>query len=333
MSLRNVRFVLIMMMLLFVALPLLGAETDSGFKLTRRVAIGGDGGWDYLTFDRESRRLFVARANRIVVLDVDNGNIVGEIPGTNGVHGVAIVPAIGRAVASNGKDDSVLIFDLKTLAPIATVKTGVKPDAIFFEELTGLVMVFNGKTDNVTLVDPGRAIAVSTIALPGRPETGVSDGKGRVFVNLEDKNSIAVIDMKLRKVVATWALDGCDEPTGLSYDSESGRLFSGCHNSTLVVVDVNTGKNVQKLKIGGNVDAVAFDNQKKLVFTSNGEGNVSVIRQESADKYSSYANVPTISGAKTLALDPDKHRLYSVANMPSPESPRKGTFHLLVIEQ
>jgi DNA-binding beta-propeller fold protein YncE len=312
---------------------LVQAQTSSGYKVSRRVSLGGEGGWDYLTFDTEARRLYVARATRVMVIDVDAGKLAGEISNTLGVHGVALVHKLGRGVTSNGKDNTASIFDLKTLALIATVKTGGKPDAILCDSFTGFVLTFNGASNNVTLIDPEKAVAVGTIALPGRPETGISDGLGKVFVNLEDKNAIAVIDMKARKVVATWTLDGCEEPTGLSFDSGSRRLFSGCHNSTLVVVDADSGKNVQKLTIGNHVDAVTFNKQKKLVFTSNGEGNISVIRQESADKYSSYENVPTAQGTKTLALDPDKHRLYTVANVLSPESPAKGTFHLLVIEQ
>jgi WD40 repeat protein len=312
---------------------LVQAQTSSGYKVTRRVSLGGEGGWDYLTFDTEARRLYVARATRVMVIDVDSGKSVGEIPNTNGVHGVALVHKLGRGVTSNGKDNTASIFDLKTLALVATVKTGGKPDAILFDRFSGLVLTFNGASNNTTLIDPEKALAVGTIALPGRPETGTSDGHGKVFVNLEDKNAIVVIDIKARKVVATWTLGGCEEPTGLAYDSANRRLFSGCHNSTLVVVDADSGKNVQKLTIGNHVDAVAFNEQKKLVFTSNGEGNISVIRQESADRYSSYENVLTVQGAKTLALDPDKHRLYTVANVASPESPAKGTFHFLVIEQ
>jgi DNA-binding beta-propeller fold protein YncE len=331
MYMRKFRLLCALLLLVVVAAPLFAAGADSGYKVTKRIAIGGDGGWDYLTFDQASRRLFIARANRVMVVDVDGGKLLGEIPGTNGVHGVAIAAKAARAVASNGKDNSVLIFDLKTLAAVGTVKTGGKPDAILFEPLTGLVATSDGASNDVTLVDVEKAAAVGTIALPGRPETGVSDGKGKIFVNLEDKGAIAVIDILARKVVATWPLAGCEEPTGLAYDAANRRLFSGCHNSTLVVVDADSGKNVQKLTIGAGVDAVTFDAGKKLVFTSNGEGNVSVVRQESADKYSSYENVPTAPKAKTIALDAEKHRLYTVTNIA--DASGKPTFHLLVIEQ
>jgi DNA-binding beta-propeller fold protein YncE len=333
MFMRKLRFLCTVLLMVIAAAPLFAAGADSGYKVTKRIAVGGDGGWDYLTFDQASRRLFIARATRIMVVDVDGGKLLGEIAGTNGVHGVAIAAKAGRAVASNGKDNSVLIFDLKTLAPVATVETGGKPDAILFEPLTGLVATFDGASNDVTLIDPEKGAAVGSIALPGRPETGVSDGKGKVFVNLEDKAEIAVIDIKARKVVGTWPLVGCEEPTGLAFDAANRRLFSGCHNSVLVVVDADSGKNVQKLTIGAHVDAVTFDAEKKLVFTSNGEGNVSVIRQDEADKYTSYENVPTLAGAKTIALDAEKHRLYTVANVAAANAGGKATFHVLVIEQ
>jgi len=331
---RTCRFLCTTLLLAMIATPLFAADaaTDSGYTLTKRIAIGCEGGWDYLTFDASSRRLFIARATRVQVVDVDSGKLVGEITGTAGVHGVAIANA-GRAAISNGKADSVLIIDLKTLAPIATVKTGVKPDAIFFEPLTGLVLAFDGGSNEVTLIDAAKAVAAGSIKLPGRPETGVSDGKGKVFVNLEDKNAIAVIDINARKVVGTWPLAGCEEPTGLAFDGATNRLFSGCHNSALVVVDAASGKNVQKLTIGAHVDAVVFDAAQKLVFTSNGEGNISVVKQVSADEYTSYANVTTGPGAKTIALDAAQHKLYTVANVAGPESGAKPVFTLLVVEQ
>ena len=240
---------------------------------------------------------------------------------------------LGRGVTSNGRDNSATIFDLKTLAPIATVKTGAKPDAILFDTFSGLVLTFDGKSNDATLIDPEKAVAVGAIALPGRPETGVSDGKGKVFVNLEDKNLIAVIDVAARKVLASWPLTGCEEPTGLAMDTANRRLFSGCHNGTLVVVDADSGRNVQKLAIGNGVDAVAYDKDTGLVFTSNGEGNISVIHQEGPDQYTSLANVPTQPGAKTMALDAGKHVAYTVANAPADASGKPGAFELIVLEK
>jgi hypothetical protein len=307
------------------------AQKPSGYKVSRHITLGGEGGWDYLTFDAEARRLYIARATRVMVVDIDSGKLVGEIANTTGVHGVALVHKLGRGITSNGRDDSATIFDLKTLAPIATVKTGAKPDAILFDKFSSLVLTFDGKSNDVTLIDPAKAVAVGTIALPGRPETGVSDGNGKVFVNLEDKNMIAVIDVAARKVLASWPLNGCEEPTGLAMDTASRRLLSGCHNGTLVVMDADTGRNVQKLSIGAGVDAVAYDKDAGLVFTSNGEGNISVIQQQDSDHYTGLANVPTQKGAKTMALDAGKHVLYSVANALPDASGKVGGFELLVV--
>jgi outer membrane protein assembly factor BamB len=309
------------------------AQKSSGYKVSRRITLGGEGGWDYLTFDSEARRLYIARATRVMVVDVDSGKLVGEIPDTNGVHGVALVHKLGRGVTSNGKADSATIFDLKTLAPIATVKTGAKPDSILFDTFSGLVLTFDGKSNDVTLIDPEKAVAVGSIALPGRPETGVSDGKGKVFVNLEDKNMIAMIDVGARKVLASWPLVGCEEPTGLAMDIANRRLFSGCHNGTLVVVDADTGRNVQKLAIGNGVDATAFDKDSGLVFASNAEGSVSVMQQEDPNQYTSLANIPTQTGAKTMALDASKHVVYTVANAPADASGKPGVFELIVLEK
>jgi len=330
---RFVRSFCFVVLLMGLAGALAQAQKTSGYKVSHRITFGGEGGWDYLTFDSEAHRLYITRATRVMVVDVESGKLVGEIPDTDGVHGVALVHKLGRGVTSNGKSDSATIFDLKTLAPIATVKTGGKPDAILFDKFSGLVLTFDGKSNDVTLIDPEKAIAVGTIALPGRPETGVSDGKGKVFVNLEDKNMIAVIDVAARKVLASWPLTGCEEPTGLAMDIANRRLFSGCHNATLVVMDAGTGRNVQKLAIGNRVDATAFDKDSGLVFTSNGEGSISIIRQEGPDTYTSLANVATQKGARTMALDAGKHVVYTVANAPEDASDKPGPFELLVVEK
>jgi outer membrane protein assembly factor BamB len=312
---------------------LLHAQNPSHYKVSRRVTLGGEGGWDYLTFDTAAQRLYIARATRVMVIDVGSGKQVGEIPKTNGVHGIALMHKLGRGITSNGKEDSATLFDLKTVAPIATIKTGGKPDAILFDQFSGLVLTFNGKSNDTTLIDPEKATVVGAIALPGRPETGVSDGKGKVFVNLEDKNLIAVINIASRKLLASWPLAGCDEPTGLAMDVANRRLFSGCHNGVLVVVDADSGRNVQKLAIGNGVDAAAYDSSTGLVFTSNGEGNISVIQQEGPDKYSSLANVATQKGAKTMALDASKHIVYSVANASADAGGKVGPFELIVVER
>ena len=196
------------------------------------------------------------------------------------------------------------------------------------------MLTFNGKSNDATLIDPDKAVAVGTIALPGRPETGVSDGKGKVFVNLEDKNQIAVIDVAARKVLSTWPLAGCEEPTGLALDTANRRLFSGCHNGVLVVMDADSGRNVQKLAIGNGVDATAYDKEAGLVFTSNGEGNISVIRQEGPNKYMQLCERSRRRKApRRWLLMPSKHVVYSVANAAADASGKPGAFELIVVEK
>ncbi len=304
-------------------LPAHGQE-QAKFHILRTITLGGDGSWDYLRFDPEANRLFIARSTRVMVVDLVASKLAGEIPDTAGVHGVALVPALKRGVTSNGKANTASIFDLDSLKPLATVATGAKPDGILWEPFTKTVLTMNGIANSISVIDAAQARSIAEIALPGRPETAVSDGKGKVFVNLEDKAQIAEIDMKARSVLRTWDLTGCTEPTGLAIDTEDARLFTGCHNGVLIVVDANSGGNIQKLPIGIGVDAVAYDPEMRIVFASNKDGTISVIRQQTADKYNNLETVQTIPGAKTLALDPARHLIYTVAN-------RDGQFVLLEI--
>jgi DNA-binding beta-propeller fold protein YncE len=302
------------------------AQQQSTFHIARTVNLGGDGSWDYLTYDREAQRLFIARSTRVMVVDVNAGKLNGEIPNTDGVHGVALVTGLRRGVTSNGKANTATIFDLDTLKPLATAPTGEKPDGILWEPVAKAVFTMNGHSNSITLIDPQAGKPLGSIPLPGRPETAVSDQKGKVYVNLEDKARIAVVDVATRIVEHTWDLAGCTEPTGLAIDLEHRRLFSGCHSGVLVVVDADTGKNVQKLPIGNGVDAVAFDPEIRTIFTSNGEGSISVIKQLSADSYRNQETVSTLPGAKTMALDPVRHVVYTVAN-------REGQFVMLEVKR
>jgi DNA-binding beta-propeller fold protein YncE len=302
----------------------LQAHAQSIFHVTRTVSLGGDGSWDYLRFDPDGNRLFVSRSTRVMVVDLASGKLAAEIPDTAGVHGVALVPELRRGVSSNGKANTTTIFDLDSLKTVASVPTGEKPDAILWEPFSRTVLTMNGGANSITMIDVRAGKAVAAIPLPGRPETAVTDGAGRVFVNLEDKAQIAEIDMATRSVAHVWDLADCTEPTGLAIDREHARLFSGCHNSVLIVVDANSGKNIQKLSIGAGVDAVAFDSAIRTVFTSNKEGSISVIEQVNADTYRNRETVPTLAGAKTMALDPVRHLVYTVAN-------REGQFVLLEV--
>jgi DNA-binding beta-propeller fold protein YncE len=297
-----------------VAAAALQAQERWDFHIVRTIPLGEAGGWDYLRLDPDANRLFIARETRVMVVDVAAGKLAGEIPNTLGVHGVALDVARKRGVTSNGKANTASIFDLDSLKVIGTVPTGAKPDGILWEPFTKTVLTMNGAANSVTSIDTGTQQPVWTIALPGRPETAVSDGKGEVFVNLEDKAQIAEIDLAKRTVIHTWNLAGCMEPTGLAIDMAHARLFSGCHNGVLIVVDANSGANLAKAPIGIGVDAVGFDPELHAIFTSNKEGSVSVIEQADADTYRTVQTVTTLPGAKTLALDPARHRIYTVAN-------------------
>jgi DNA-binding beta-propeller fold protein YncE len=290
------------------------AQDPAIFHVTRSTVLGGDGSWDYLRFDPTRNRLFVSRSTRVMVVDLAQGKVAGEIPNTDGVHGVALDADLGRGVTTNGKANTASIFDLESLKVLATVPTGGKPDGILWEPFTKTVLTMNGAANTITVIDVASETAAVSIPLPGRPESAVSDGTGRVFVNLEDKNQIAEIDMSTRSVEQTWSLAGCVEPTGLAIDVAHARLFSACHNGALIIVDAVSGKNIRKVPIGLGVDAAAYDPAIHAVFTSNKEGSISIIEQMDADSYRNLQTVTTLPGAKTLALDPARHVVYTVAN-------------------
>lgn len=276
--------------------------------------VGGAGGWDYLAFDEAGRRLFVTHGDRVVVLDAADGRKLGEVAPTLGVHGVALAPALGKGFASAGKADAVIVFDLRTLAVTANVAVGHNPDAIVFDAPTARVFAFNGRSHDASVIDANSGKLLATIALGGKPEFAVSDGKSRVYVNIEDRGELAVIDAAAAKVVATWPLADCEEPSGLALDAEHARLFSVCGNERLAVTDARSGKAVARVAIGKGPDAVAFDAQRRLVFSSNGEdGTLTVVRESSPDRYEVLQNLPTQRSARTLALDPRSHRLFLAA--------------------
>lgn len=303
-------------------MPMAGAaQRSSGYHALKTFQIGGDGGWDYVNFDPSSNLLYIARATRVMVVDVDSGKLVGELPGTNGIHGVALVNKLGRGVTSNGKGNSATIFDIKTLQPIATVKTDTKPDSILYDTFSGHVLAFNAGSNSATVIDPEKAEVIATIALPGRPETGVSDGKGKVFLNLEDIAHVVVIDVQANKIISDWKLEGCEEPTGLAMDRKNRRLFSGCHNKVMPILNADNGQQLATLPIGQGVDAVAFDPETQLAFSSNGEGTLTVVHEDSSDKFSVVENVETQPGAKTMSLDPKSHNIYLVSAKYEPMAP------------
>ena len=277
--------------------------------------VGGIGGWDLLAVQPEKNRLFISRSDRVQVFDTQLGKVVKEIPGTSGVHGIALANELGLGFTSNGQSNSLTVFDLNSLNVIGEIKgMGEKPDAILYESRSKRVFVFNGRSSNVTVIDAVTKNIVSTIALPGMPELAVFDCKGNLFVNIEDKNSISRIDVLNSKVTAAWPLTGCEGPTGLAIDVKHDRLFAVCDNHKMVVVNANSGSIVSEVGIGERPDGAAFDSKLSLVLSSNGDGTLSVIHENSPDQYSPVATISTKKGARTIALDETTHRAYLVTS-------------------
>ena len=304
------------------------AAENPGYKVIQTYKIGGDGGWDYLTADAATRRLFISRATHVIVLDLDSGKKVGDIAETPGVHGIALATDLDRGFVSNGREGTVTIFDLKTLATTGKVKVGENPDAILYDPSTKRVFTFNGKSQDATAVDAEKGAVLGTIRLDGKPEFAASDGKGEVFVNIEDKNELVAIDPDKLLVKAKWPLAPCESPSGLSMDRKHRRLFVGCDNKMMAVVNADTGKVMATLPIGDGVDATTFDEQTSLAFASCGEGVLNVIREASSDQFSVAENVPTQPGARTLALDSKTHNVYVVtAKFGPPPAPTADNPH------
>jgi DNA-binding beta-propeller fold protein YncE len=283
-----------------------------GYKVVNTYKIGGEGGWDYLTADAAARRLYISRATHVLVLDLDSGKTVGDIADTPGVHGIALAPELGRGFISNGREGTVSIFDLKTLATSSKVKVGDNPDAILYDPATKRVFTFNGRSQDSTVIDATKGTVLGTIKLDGKPEFAASDGKGEIFVNIEDKSELTAIDPGKLVVKAKWPLAPCESPSGLSMDQKNRRLFVGCDNKMMAVVNADTGKVLATPAIGDGVDATTFDDETGLAFASCGEGVLTVVREESPDKFSVAENVPTQPGARTLALDSKTHNVFVV---------------------
>jgi DNA-binding beta-propeller fold protein YncE len=288
------------------------AAAAPGYKVVNTYKIGGDGGWDYLTADGSARRLYISRATHVIVLDLDSGKTVGDIADTPGVHGIALAPEFGRGFTSNGREGTVSIFDLKTLATSSKVKVGDNPDAILYDSATKRVFTFNGKSQDSTAIDATNGTVLGTIKLDGKPEFSASDGKGEIFVNIEDKSELTAIDGNKLEVKTKWSLAPCEEPSGLSIDRKNRRLFVGCHNKMMAVVNADTGKVLATPAIGEGVDATSFDDETGLAFASCGEGVLTVVREDSRDKFSVAESVPTQPGARTMALDSKTHNVYVV---------------------
>lgn len=281
-------------------------------RVISHLALGGTGHWDYLNFDAQRRHLFVSRGDRVLVIDVDQNKQVATIPGTNGVHGIAIAQDLHRGFTSNGKSASVTVFDLDTLKTIATIQgTGTNPDSILYDDASHHVLTFNGKSGNASVIDPAKGAVIATIALPGKPEFSATDNAGHVYVNIEDKSELAEIDSASNKVTHVWPLAPCESPSGLAIDAAHHRLFSVCDNNKMAVLDATNGHLVATLPIGDGPDAVVFDAAAATAYSSNGEsGTITAVHEIDPDHFAVSATITTQPSARTLALDPQKHRLY-----------------------
>lgn len=325
--------------LFFIAITLLVFQNmfaQSGYKVVNTFHIASAGWWDYIAVHGD--RLYVSHGTQVNILDKKTGDSLSVIPGTTGVHGIAFDDALGRGYTSNGRLNNVFVFDLKTDKILDSIKTGTNPDAIMFEPFTKTIITCNGRSNDLTLIDPETNKVKGTIAVAGKPETAVSDGNGKLFVNIEDKSLIAVVDLKTMKMTGTWSLDGGEEPTGLVYDKDTKRLFAGC-DKLLVALDATSGKVVSKIPIGEGCDGVAFDNATKTVFTANGESaTMTVVKEKSANDFSVVENVPTKAGARTITIDETTHTLYMPTAEFEPNTPQgqrptmvAGSFQVLVV--
>jgi len=284
------------------------ADAQDHYQITKKIPIAGQGGWDYLTVDEGARRLYVSHGTQVEVIDIEAGAPVGKIENTPGVHGIAVAPEVGRGFISNGQSATVTVFDLKTMKKIADVPAGKKPDAIIYEPTTSRVFAFNGGSNSATVINAKDGSVAGTIDLGEGPEFAASDGKGHVYNNLEDESLVLKIDAQKLTVDQKWKT--CDRPSSMAMDRENRRLFIGCRSKVMAVMNADNGQVITTLPIGDHVDATAYDPETKLIFNSNGEGTVTVIRQESPDKYSVVETVKTLPRAKTMALDPKTHQLY-----------------------
>lgn len=337
---------LVLTLLLVISISNAFAQiAKSGYRIVNKIHLDGDGGYDYLTIDDVTSRLYISHGTIVQVLDVNEKKVVGTIPDTKGVHGIALAKDLNKGFISNGRDTSVTVFDLKTLQVITKVKvTGNNPDAILYDPFSHKVFTFNGRSSNSTVIDPNSNKVIGTIDLPGKPEFSVTDGKGKVYANLEDKSQVCLINPIILKVEKTWSVSPGEEPSGLAIDSKEHRLFVVCGNKLMIVLDADNGNVVSKLDIGDRVDGVSYDPALKRIYSSNGEGTMTVVQEENKDSFKVVENFPTQKGARTITLNPKTHRIYlpvaefettpsATKENPRPRPPVKAnTFTILEIE-
>jgi YVTN family beta-propeller protein len=315
------------------------AQSASGFHLAASFPIVSAGGWDYIAVCPSNGRVYVSHGTQVNILDKNSGDSLGFIPNTTGVHGIAFVPALNKGFTSNGRLNNVTVFDLSSNQVLSQISTGQNPDAIMYDEFSKSIITCNGRSKDLSVIDPSTGMITATIPVGGKPETAVSDGAGKIYVNIEDKNEIAVVNLKAGSVENRWSLAPGDGPTGLAIDTKTKRLFAGC-DKLLIVMDAGSGKIVDKLPIGDGCDGVGFDNGLQYVFASCGEGKLTVIQEISADQFKVIDNVPTKRSARTCAVDEQSHQVFlPAAEMEKDTKPGErpkmvpGTFQVLVVKR
>ena len=337
---RNLFFCCLSAMLL----TCFASAQQSEYKILEKVKLGGEGGWDYLTADAKTGLLFISRGTHVQVMDMEKKTLVGDIPNTNGVHGIALAHELGKGYISAGRDTAVTVFDLATLKTLKVIKIkGIGPDAIIYDDASKRIFTFNGRSSDATAIDAATDMVVGTVALGGKPEFAQTDGEGKVFTNIEDKNVIVEFDAKNLSVLATWPIAPGEEASGLAIDRENKRLFSVCSNNYMIVLNYESGAVVAKLPIGKGPDAAGYDPETHLAFSSNGEGTLTVVRQENPDTYTIVDNVKTQPRSKTMALNPKNHCVYlgaaefdkapeATKENPRPRAPMvKDSFSILIV--
>jgi DNA-binding beta-propeller fold protein YncE len=320
-------------------------DSLSGYRIVDRIHLDGDGGWDYLVADDSTSRLYVSHSTIVQVVDLKKNKVIATISDTKGVHGIALAKDLNKGFISNGKDTSVTVFDLKNLKAVTKIKvTGNNPDAILYDPFTHRVFTFNGQSSNATVIDAISDSVVGTINLPGKPEFSVSNSMGKIYVNIENKSEVCQINPVTLRIEKTWSVSPGKEPSGMAIDIADHQLFIVCGNKLMIVLDTYNGKIIAKVKIGYRVDGVAYDPDLKRIYTSNGDGTLTVVKKENKNTFKVLENFPTQTGARTITLNPKTHRIYLPVSEyePVPEStpknprprpiPKSGTFTVLVIE-
>ena len=326
----------------FVLVLALAAVAAQGpYKITNTFAVGGNGSWDYIVPDPPNHRVFIGRSDRVMVVDTNDGKLLGEVTGIKGAHGAAIVESDGRGFATAGDGKEIVMFDLKTYKTLGTIPAAEDADAIIYDEASHRVLSFNGDANNTTIVDPKAGKLVTNLALGGKPEYGAAAGDGKVYINLTDKAEIVEVDAKAAKVLRRWPTAPCKNPVSMAIDTKNHRLFSGCRSGVMAVSDYQAGKVVATPAIGTGVDGAGYDPASSDAFASNGEGTLTVIHQDSADKYTVTQTLQTQPGSRNMGLDPTTHKIFLAAAKfgPAPASGRgrgpmeAGSFSLLVVSK